>query len=159
MTSFEIVPSQSKIEFQVKHLMISKVHGRFRHFHGSFDGSQVEVTIDVASISTNDSSRDDHLTGPDFFNAKKFPSISFISSTIRGREVTGELSIRGVTRKIILELTKPLDLQKALTVQGKTKIERKSFGLSWNAAIEAGGVLVGDDISISFEVVLNPRPL
>lgn len=164
-----IDPSHSLVEFSVKHMMIATVKGRF----GAIDGvitvdpndlttASVHVKIDVSSIDTREVKRDEHLRSADFFDVEKFPQITFQSRSITPAgdgeyNLVGDLTMHGVTR--------PVTLVSTFTGQGKDpwgndriafsaegKVDRKEFGLTWNAALEAGGVLVGDQVKISIEV-------
>lgn len=170
-TLYQIDPSHSAASFSVKHMMIAKVHGGFEKMSGRFlydredlSKSSVEVTIDASSINTREPQRDAHLRSPDFFDVEKYPTITFTSVRFDGNgdelRVVGNLTIHGVTQLVTLDIEAPSGEQKdpwgnvKIGVSGKTKIKRKDFGLTWNAALEAGGVLVGDEISISFDVQL-----
>lgn len=160
-------PTHSAAEFAVKHLMISTVKGRFSKFDGSGetnpDGTlkAVALTLDVASVDTNEAKRDEHLRSADFFDAATHPSITFRSTRIvqRGAEVTlsGDLTIRGVTKPVTLsgEFTAPMtdpwgNTRAALAASAR--LSRKEWGLTWNVALETGGFVVGDDVRISIEV-------
>jgi polyisoprenoid-binding protein YceI len=171
ITSWNIDPAHSHAQFSVRHMMISNVKGEFSRVSGQarFDGEKpenldVEATIDVATINTREPDRDKHLKSPDFFNAELYPAITFKSKrTVKspdGLKVTGDLTIRGVTREVTLEVegpTPPLKDPWGFTRVGAsaiTKINRKDFGLTWNQALETGGVLVGDEVKISLEVEL-----
>lgn len=160
-------PSHAEVEFAAKHLMISTVKGRFRKFSGTGtttpDGrlSAVEMEIEAASLDTNVQQRDDHLRSPDFFDAAKHPTLTFRSTRIThvGEDVTivGDLTIRGNTHPVTLtgEFTAPStdpwgNPRAALAVSGK--INRKQWGLVWNQALEAGGVVVGEDVKLRIEV-------
>jgi polyisoprenoid-binding protein YceI len=167
-TTWHIDPSHSLIEFSVRHMMVSTVKGRFTQFQGTIvdvaddpTQSSVEVTIDPTSITTGDDKRDGHLRSADFFNVEQHPTITFKSRRIEGsREeftVTGDLTILGVTREVSLDVTfngigtNPY----GKTVAGfsaETKISRKEWGLNWNVALEAGGVLVSDQLKVSIEL-------
>ena len=160
--------SHSTVEFSVRHMMVTTVKGRFSDVKGTIldlgddpTTSSVEVTIDPATISTADPQRDGHLRSPDFFDVEQFPTITFKSSRIEGsREeftMIGVLTMRGITREVKLDVafngvgTTPW----GKTVAGfsaETSINRKDWGLGWNAALESGGWLVGDQIKISLEV-------
>jgi polyisoprenoid-binding protein YceI len=164
--------SHSGIEFWVRHLMVSKVRGRFTRWDGQVEldaedprRSSVEVRIDASSIETGDAKRDAHLRSPDFFDAAKFPELVFKSRRVepdgRGRyRVTGDLTLRDVTREVTLEVE---DLGRVRDMRGgeragfsaKTAIDRKQFGLGWNVVLETGGVLVGDQINIELELELQ----
>jgi polyisoprenoid-binding protein YceI len=164
----------SLIEFKVRHMMLSKVVGCFHRFEGSLlwspefasEGS-ASGSIQVASIDTRDSSRDRHLVGPDFFDASRFPIISFsskkfIPETKTSFTLEGDLNMHGVTKSVALHCTavkikeNSSSKNSRLTLIAATKILRKDYGLMWNAAIEAGGVLVGDEIEIRMELEFHP---
>jgi polyisoprenoid-binding protein YceI len=168
-TTWQIDPKHSLVEFAVKHMMITTVRGRFGQVSGTivedsadFGRSSVQVEIDAASIDTREEQRDGHLKSPDFLHVQDFPAITFKSTAvIPGRgdqfQVVGDLTIHGVTRPLTLEAertgtgTNPWGAQVA-GFSAETKISRKDFGLSWNVALEAGGVLVGDQVKISLEI-------
>lgn len=164
-----IDPSHSAVEFSVKHMMFATVRGRFSTFSGTLtipDGDpsrgSVEVSIDADSIDTRDEKRDEHLRSNDFFGAGDDPQITFRSTSVaaKGKDhyaVTGDLTIRGVTKQVVLDATfngqgvNPW----GATVAGwsaETKVDRKDFGVNWNAALESGGFLVGDDVKIHLEL-------
>jgi polyisoprenoid-binding protein YceI len=164
-----IDPVHSHVEFSVRHMMIAKVRGSFEQFSGSveFDeqnptASRVEVTIDTNSINTRDEKRDGHLKSPDFLDSANYPTMTFVSRNIEivdaenGR-IIGDLTIRGVTREVVLEVEyngqslAPWGTTSA-GFSGKTKINRHEWGLTWNVALETGGVLVGDEITIGIEL-------
>ena len=169
MSTYQLDPSHSNINFSVKHMMISKVRGSFEKVSGklTYDPSNpgatsVEVSIEVASIKTGEEGRDTHLKSADFFDVEKYPTITFKSIRASGKApeltIVGELTIHGVTRPVTLELEGPTEEIKdpwgniKIAASGKAKIKRKDFGLTWNAALEAGGLLVGDDVSIEVDV-------
>ena len=169
LTTWQIDPTHSEVGFSVKHLMISTVRGRFSGVKGSvlldsqdISRSSVEVEIDAATIDTREEKRDAHLRSPDFFDVEKHPTITFRSRRIEPLggdrfRVTGDLTIRGVTREVVLEATDegrerdPWGGERAgFTASGK--VDRREFGLTWNQALETGGVLVSNDIKLSIEV-------
>jgi polyisoprenoid-binding protein YceI len=170
VTTWNIDPAHSVAEFKVKHMMISNVKGRFGGVKGSLrlddeniTQSYVEASVDAASVDTHEPQRDAHLKSPDFFHVEKFPSLSFTSNRIARKgdgelEVTGDLTIRGITRIVIFTVDGPSAPAKdpwgnvRLGLAASTKISRKDFGLTWNAALETGGVLVGDDVTINLEL-------
>lgn len=163
--------SHSSVGFSVRHMMISNVRGAFERFSGelSYDAASpeaasVSASIEVASINTREAKRDEHLKSADFFDAAQYPSITFQSRRVakkgEGLEVLGELNIHGVTREVTLsvkdltaEHTDPWG-NKRIGAAGRTKIKRSEFGMTWNAALEAGNVLVGDEVTIDLEVSL-----
>jgi polyisoprenoid-binding protein YceI len=169
--TWSIDPAHSQIEFGVKHMMFTTVRGQFASFEGeiSFDqenpaNSSVEVKIDAASIDTGVSDRDNHLRSGDFFDVEQFPTISFRSTAVSGPiseggsfKITGELTIRGEQRTVELDATfdgtgtDPWGGSRA-GFGATAKVDRRDFGLTWNQALETGGVLVGHDISISLQV-------
>lgn len=168
-STYQIDPSHSRASFTIKHMMIAKVHGAFEKMSGKliYDAaspskSSVEVAIEAASINTSEPQRDAHLKSPDFFDVEKYPTINFKSVRVEesGDElkVIGDLTIHGVTQQITLEVEGPSAEMKdpwgniKIGASGTTKIKRKDFGLTWNAALEAGGFLVGDDVSITLDV-------
>ena len=160
--------SHSEVGFSVRHLGISKTRGRFGTFSGTLqidadvpENSSVEVEIDATSIDTKDAGRDEHLRGADFFDAEQFPTLTFRSTSVRGEgtdwTVEGELTIRGVTRPVVLD-TELVGLEKdpwgndRVGFAATTEVNREDFGLTWNAALETGGVLVGKTVKIHLDV-------
>jgi polyisoprenoid-binding protein YceI len=169
-TTWNIDPAHSAAEFKVKHMMISNVKGHFAKVTGTLildesdlSRSRVEATIDASSIETRDAQRDTHLKSAEFFDVEKFPSLTFKSTSLRvvkdgELSVEGDLTIRDVTRKVVFSVDGPTPPAKdpwgntRVGVAATTKISRKDFGLSWNAALESGGFLVGDDVTITLDV-------
>jgi len=171
-TKWSIDQAHSEIGFKVKHLMISHVKGSFKIFDASiyttgkdFETGEIDLWIDASSISTGDAKRDEHLKSADFFDVGKHKEITFSSSTMgktdaQGkRELWGELTMKGITKKIKLSvefggmIKDPWGKEKAgFTVTGK--INRNDWGLNWNSAIETGGVVVSEEVSISCEIEL-----
>jgi polyisoprenoid-binding protein YceI len=169
-TTWNIDPVHSGAEFKVKHMMISHVKGHFSRVSGTLTvdesdlaNSHVEASIDAASIETRDAQRDAHLRSADFLDVQKFPTLSFKSgriSVIRDGElsVEGDLTIHGVTRKIDFTVEGPTPPTKdpwgntRVAVSATAKINRKDFGLTWNATLETGGILVGDEVAITLDV-------
>lgn len=169
MAKYIIDPSHSTASFSIKHMMIAKVHGGFERLSGSLvydasapEKSQVDVAIETASINTREPKRDEHLKSGDFFDIEKFPTIlfksRFIEPTNEGLKVVGDLTIHGVTQQVTLNMEPPTEEMKdpwgniKMGVSGTTRIKRKDFGLTWNAVLEAGGVLVGDEVNITLDV-------
>lgn len=161
--------SHSSINFHVRHLMVSKVHGRFTKWSGTLElddqdltKSRAVVAIDAASIDTREDKRDEHLRSPDFLDVAQFPQITFASTQIErdgddAYRVTGNLTIHGVTRPVVLELEGGAQVKDPwggtrTGFSAKTSISRKDFGLTWNVALEAGGFLVGDKLDINLEI-------
>jgi polyisoprenoid-binding protein YceI len=170
-TNWQIDASHSAAEFAVKHLMISTVKGHFADVTGTVavddanpQNPSVDVSIGVASIDTREEKRDAHLRSPDFFDVERYPKITFKSKRAEGPlngefKLIGDLTIRDVTREVTLNVESsgtvvdPWGGQRA-GFAATTKINRKDFGLTWNVALEAGGVVVGDEVKISIEVEL-----
>lgn len=167
--------SHSLAEFSVKHMMVSTVKGRFQTVSGNITwdetnpaNSSVEATIDATSITTNDEKRDAHLASADFFEHAKYPTITFKSTKVEARnaenfKVTGELTLHGVTKEVTLDVEYNGSGKNpwGMTVAGfsaKTSLNRKDYGLNWNVALEAGGVLVSDKINITLEVEAVAQP-
>ena len=169
-TTWNIDPAHSIAEFKVRHMMISNVKGQFSKVSGALTldesdlaNSGVEATIEAASIETRDAQRDAHLKSADFLHVEKFPTLHFKSTAIaivRDGElsVEGHLTIRGVTHKVVFAVEGPTPPTKdpwgntRVAVSATTKINRKDFGLTWNAALETGGILVGDEVTITLDV-------
>ncbi len=165
--AWTIDASHSSVEFVVRHLMVAKVRGRFSEFGGTIhvgetpDASSVEVEISPASISTGDPGRDGHLTSPDFFDVEQFPTVGFRSTGVREvgdhYAVDGELTLLGVAKPVTLDLeyqgsiTDPFGNDKAV-FSASTEIDREDWGLTWNQALESGGVLVGKKAKIEIEI-------
>ena len=168
-TTWQIDTAHSAAEFAVRHMMISTVKGHFAEVSGTVvideanpGASTVTVSIPVASIDTRDPKRDAHLKSADFFDAEKFPTITFVSTRVIGSiagesKLVGNLTMHGVTREVTLDVEAagrgkdPWGGQVA-GFSARTKINRKDFGLEWNVALETGGVLVGEEVKISLEV-------
>ena len=171
-TKWSVDPAHTVISFKVKHLMISTVSGVFREFGATvysndndFESAKIDFWMNPSSVDTNEEKRNVHLKSPDFFDVGKFEKITFISDSFEKSgginlfKLSGNLTIKGITRKILLEvefggiIKDPYGNEKAgFSVNGK--INRKDWGLNWNAAIEAGGVMVSDEVRINCEVEL-----
>ena len=170
-TKWAVDPTHTEVQFKVKHLVISTVTGTFNSFSGNvtsegddFDNAKVEFSIAANSIDTNNADRDGHLKGPDFFNAEKYPSLTFKEGTLKKTSahaytLVGQFTIRDVTKTI------ELDVEHGGTVKdpwGNTKagfeingkINRKDFGLTWNALTETGGMVVGEEVKLHINVEL-----
>lgn len=163
--------AHSTVGFQVRHMMISNVKGAFDKFAATVEGNpadpstvKISATIEVASVNTREPKRDDHLRSGDFFDAAKFPQMTFTSTKVEKvsatkAKVTGNLTLRGVTKPVTLdvEYTAPVKSPWGQTVVGANatgKINRQDFGVAFNKALEAGGVLVGDEVTIQLELEL-----
>jgi polyisoprenoid-binding protein YceI len=170
VSTWNIDPVHSVAEFKVKHMMISNVKGQFTRVKGvltldetELTKSRVEASIDAASINTREDQRDAHLKSADFLDAEKFPTLLFQSTRItrvaNGElAVAGDLTIHGVTRNVVFTVEGPTAPGKdpwgntRLGLSATTKVSRKDFGLTWNAALETGGILVGDEVIITLDV-------
>jgi polyisoprenoid-binding protein YceI len=172
LAKYKIDPAHSSAQFSVRHMMISNVRGGFGSVQGTvaYDSqnvaaSKVEVQIDATTISTLENARDTHLKSPDFLHVEKYPTITFKSKAVTSDgegnlRVNGDLTIHGVTKEIVLKVEGPSTEGKdpygnaRIGASATTKIKRSEFGLTWNAALETGGILVGDDLKIDLEVSL-----
>lgn len=170
-TTWILDASHSSAAFSVRHLMITNVRGEFQKLSGSVtydparpEAASIKASIDVASINTREDKRDEHLRSADFFDAASHPTMEFVSKSVRradrGLEVVGDLTIRGTTREVLLHVEGPTPEQKdpwgnaRIGASATTKIKRSDFGMTWNSALETGGVLVGDEITIHLDVSL-----
>jgi polyisoprenoid-binding protein YceI len=166
--TYAIDVSHTRVGFAVRHMAVSKVRGEFQDFSGTLEltedpvDSKIEVTIQAASVDTHDENRDNHLRTNDFFDAENSPTWTFTSTAIRPRsasewDVDGDLTIRGVTRQVTLDATlegvvnDPYGLHR-VGFSATTSIVRDDFGVSFNGALEAGGVIVGKKVDIDLEV-------
>jgi polyisoprenoid-binding protein YceI len=173
--AWTIDTAHSSVQFSVRHMMISKVRGQFEKFEGTITldeqnpaNSTVDVKIEAASINTQNTDRDNHLRSPDFFNADEFPYLTFKSTKVEqiddaNAKLHGDLTIRDVTKPVVLDVEyagqakSPWGTTSA-GFSGTTKISRQEWGLNWNAALETGGWLVGDEITINIELELVNQP-
>lgn len=171
-STWEIDTAHASGNFSVKHMAVSSVTGTMGDVSGKVElddkditKSKIEASIDVKGINTKQAKRDDHLRSPDFFDVEKFPAVTFKSTKIEKGEgtkvkVTGDLTMKGVTKPVVLdgdltaEVANPFSKAKTRGFSGTTTVNRKDFGLSWNKALEAGGVLVGEEVKISVEAEL-----
>ena len=167
---YELDPAHSHLNFSIRHMMVSQQRGTFCGASGTLTldpsnvaASRVEVSIDVASLDTHVADRDNHLRGPDFFDVANHPTMTFVSRAVRVDDdgqlkVTGDLTIRGTTRSVVLDAdpigTESKDMYGMIRVgtSATTKISRKDYGLVWNAILETGGVALGDDVKITLDV-------
>jgi polyisoprenoid-binding protein YceI len=169
-TKWVIDPTHSEVQFKVKHLVISTVSGFFRSFEGAletetddFEGAAISFAINIDSVDTNQTQRDEHLKSPDFFDAAKYPQMTFKSTSFKKTgeddeyELAGDLTIKGVTKSVKLAAefggsTTDFygNVKAGFEVSGK--ISRKEFGLTWDAVTEAGSIVVGDDIKMTINV-------
>lgn len=169
-TTWNVDPAHSAAEFKVKHMMIANVKGHFHVQSGvlkldesNIANSFVEASLDAASVNTREAQRDAHLKSADFFDVEKFPSLTFKSTRVKKvgdgeLAVTGDLVIHGVTRTVTFNVEGPTAPNKdpwgntRIGLSATTRINRKDFGLAWNAALETGGILVGDEVTITLDV-------
>jgi len=172
VTTWKIDPAHSSAEFKIRHLMISNVKGHITGITGDLTEhatdaslSSIEATLDVGTVNTNDAQRDGHLKSADFFDAEKYPKITFKSTKVEPKgpgeyAVSGDLTIHGVTKPVTLAVEGPTPPQKdpwgntRIGLAATTKINRKDFGLTWNAALETGGIMVGEEVHIAIELEL-----
>ena len=173
-TTWIIDTAHSNVGFSIKHLMIATVRGSFSQVQGTVTvdesdpaTAKIDITIPTASVTTRDEKRDAHLRSPDFFDAERFPNMTFRSKGVERQSddrfrVIGDLTIRDVTREVPLDVEllgrakDPWGNEKA-GFEATTKIKRADYGLTWNAALETGGVLVGDEVKISIEAELQKQ--
>lgn len=171
---YDIDPSHSRIGFAAKHAMVTTVRGSFRHFTADVHldehnvaNSTARVEIQTASISTGSDDRDAHLRSPDFFDVETYPTITFVSTSARQAgddefELSGDLTIKGISRPVSVTFEKTgaaIDPWGGSRVgfEGKAKVNRKDWGLSWNVALEAGGILVGEKVTLEFDIAAVRR--
>ena len=168
--TWQIDPDHSNFQFKVRHMTVSNVRGEFNKARGvvtiddnDITNLKVELTLDAASINTDQAKRDDHLRSEDFFYVAKYPTITFVSKKVtkvdeNRLKVIGDLSIRGVTKEITVDVEGPTpevkdpggNIRRGAT--GTLKINRKDFGIAWNKVLDSGGLVVGDEVNISVEV-------
>jgi len=174
-STWDIDPAHTSVQFAVRHLMVSKVRGNFSKVTGvvqvdeqDLSRSSVEATIDATTLDTGVAKRDEHLQGPDFFDVAQYPTLTFKSKKVeQGGEgkfqVMGDLTLHGVTKEVVLNVegspTPVKDPRGTIKMGGQatTTINRKDFGITWNAPLEAGGVVVGEEVEIIIDVELNKK--
>ena len=165
--TYALDPAHSRIGFVTRHAMVTKVRGSFDEFEGTartepgLADAHIELTAQVASVDTRNADRDAHLRSADFFDAETYPTITFVSTEVTGSDdtlhVTGDLTIKDVTRPVSVDFefngaaTDPFGNER-VGFEGSVKVNRKDFGLTWNAALETGGVLVSENVTLEFEV-------
>lgn len=173
-TTWDVDSTHSTVGFKIRHLVVANVDGRFTDFTGTatiddtdFTKNKLEGTVKTTSINTDNVKRDEHLRSADFFDTKKFPTISF--KTTKAEKVgekmtlTGEMTMKGITKPVTLEvseLTAPVKGMQGGLLRGLSataKLNRKDFGLTWNKALEAGGVAVGDEVTVRLEFELHQK--
>lgn len=172
---YGIDSAHSAAQFSVRHLMVSNVRGEFSKVAGKvvYDEAQptattIEASVDVSTVSTRETQRDTHLKSPDFFDAAKYPAFTFKSSgvkkTAQGLDVAGELTIHGVSKPVVLHvsgITKEIKDPFGLMRRGATAttvINRKEFGMTWNKNLDGGGVVVGDEVTITLDIEVTRKP-
>ena len=170
-TTWKIDPAHSSAHFVVRHMMITNVRGGFSGVQGTvvydpddLNSSSIDVTIDKTTLNTGDTNRDTHVKSADFLDVEKHPTITFKSKKISkdgdGLKVTGDLTVHGVTKEVVLNVDGPTEEQKdpwgniRVGASATTKIKRSDYGLTWNAALETGGIMLGDELKIELEVSL-----
>jgi polyisoprenoid-binding protein YceI len=171
LSEWAIDPTHAHVGFTIPHMVVSEVEGQIKQFKGKvlldekdLKNSQVEFTAEIASIDTENADRDKHLKGPEFFDAEKFPQLTFKSSRItkagKGYKLEGELTVHGVKKPVVLDatvsdsVTSPWGKQvRAAKITGKLK--RSDFGLTWNKTLDKGGMLVGDTVDLNIKLELN----
>ena len=174
-TTWQIDPMHSSAQFAVTHLMLSTVRGEFHGLKGTLNlddkditKSTVEVTIDVNSVDTQEPNRDAHLKSPDFFDLDKYPTMTFVSKSAKkaahGLDVSGDLTLHGVTKPVVLhvsDISKEIKDPMGLLRRGATAttvVDRKDFGLLWNKNLDGGGVLIGDEVTITIDIEVVRKP-
>lgn len=166
---YKIDPAHSSANFSVTHMGLSKVRGAFGNVQGtvSYDAAnpaagKVEATIDVATVNTNDPKRDGHLKSADFFEVDKFPTMKFVSTKVEkagnGLKATGDLTIKGVTKQVVLNIEGPTDEIKDMrgmkrrAAAATTRINRKDFGITFNRVLDTGGLMISDEVDITLDI-------
>ena len=169
MATYQIDSAHSVAAFSIRHMMIANVRGEFTKLTGTINydpakptATTIEGSIDVHTINTREADRDTHLKSPDFFDAEKYPQLTFKSKSVSGSgtdwKVKGDMTIHGVTKEVTFDVEGPTSEAKdpwgnmRIGATATTKVNRKDFGLHWNAALEMGGVLVGDDVKITIDL-------
>jgi polyisoprenoid-binding protein YceI len=174
-STWDIDPNHTSAQFAIRHLMVSTVRGDFGKVSGvvnldenDLTKSSVEATIDAASLNTRVADRDKHLKSAEFFDVEKYPTITFKSKRVEKTgeakfKVTGDLTLRGITKEVVLDVEgtpTPFKDPRGITRMGgmaSTKINRKDFGIQWSRALETGGMVVGDEVSVTIDIELTQR--
>ncbi len=163
--TWAVDPAHTLLTFTARHLMVTKVRGTFSDFTAtvevgsSFPDSKVTATVQLASVSTGSADRDNHLRSGDFFDVENTPEMTFVSTRVTESSLEGDLTIKGVTKPVVFDLTflgvaqDPWGNTKA-AFEAETEVQRKEWGLTWNAALEGGGVLVSEKVKINLDVQL-----
>jgi polyisoprenoid-binding protein YceI len=175
-STWSLDPAHSHASFSIRHLVISNVRGEFGKMSGTvtldekdITKSKVEATIDATTIDTREPKRDEHLKSPDFFDVAKYPTITFKSTKVEkagkdGLKVTGDLTMRGVTKPVVLKVAGPTaeikdpwgNPRRGASVT--TKLDRRDYGVAWSKVLEGGGAVVGDEVAIEIEAELVKQP-
>ena len=167
--TYVIDPNHTSFNFTVKHMMISNVPGGFDKFSGTITysptdltNSKADITIDVSSIDTKIDKRDAHLKSPDFFDAAKFPAITFVSTKFTPGYITGNLTIKGVTKVVTIPVSiagpvKTMMGTQAIGITGSLTINRQDYGVNWNKTLDQGGVAVSDDVNIAISIEADQK--
>ena len=168
-TKWSIDPMHSEVQFKVKHLVISTVTGSFQNFEGTvetegddFSDAKINFSIDVNSINTRIDKRDAHLRSPDFFDASKFPNITFVSTKFTSSAITGNLTMKGVTKEVTIPVTisgpvKTMMGGRAIGITGSVTINRQDYGINWNKALDQGGWAVSNDVLITISIEADQK--
>lgn len=163
--TWNVDPAHSEVGFMARHLMVTKVRGQFKDFSGvvkvaeAFEDSTVEATVQLASVDTNNADRDGHLRSPEFFDVENNPTMTFTSTRVSDSSLEGDLTIKGITKSVTFDLefggvkTDPYGSTRA-GFEATAEINRKDFDLTWNVALEGGGVLVGEKAKVTLDVEL-----
>jgi polyisoprenoid-binding protein YceI len=174
--TYQIDPAHTSAQFSVRHLMLSNVRGEFSKVQGTVEydpeniaASSVEATIDVGTVNTREPKRDTHLKSPDFFDEAKFPTMKFTSTKVEAAgsghlKVSGDLTIHGITKAVVLDVDGPTDeitdpwgnLRRGASAT--VRLNRQDFGLKWNKLLETGGVVVGDEVSVTIDLEMSRKP-
>lgn len=175
--TWNVDAAHSTVGFRVKHMMITNVKGTFNDFQGTIEAdpkdltdASIDFTIDANSIDTRNKDRDNHLCSAEFFDVENYPKLSFKATKIEGMSddqynLTGDFTIKDTTKSVTFEITfegmatDPMSGDEAAGFTGTTKINRKEFGLTWNAALETGGVVVSDEVKINIDIQLRKNTL
>ena len=167
--TYTIDPAHTSFGFTVKHMMISNVPGEFDKFEGQIvynsadlADSKANITIDAASINTRIDKRDAHLKSPDFFDVAKFPTITFVSTKFTSTSITGNLTMKGVTKEVTIPVTisgpvKTMTGAQAIGITGSVTINRQDFGINWNKVLDQGGVAVSNDVLINISIEADQK--
>jgi len=167
--TYTVDPAHTTFGFTAKHMMISQVPGNFDKFDGQIiyspadlANSKANITIDVSSINTRNDKRDAHLKSPDFFDAAKFPTITFVSTKFTPVSITGNLTIKGTTKQVTIPVTisgpvKTMTGGKAIGITGSVTINRQDYGVNWNKNLDQGGVVVSNDVLVNVSIEADQK--